>query len=90
MSLPSLTPLTVRVILPYHLRKLAHVGAEVALQVVEPVTIRRVLDALEAAYPMLRGTIREYETGERRPSFASSPAQRTGHSSRSMRRCHAR
>jgi hypothetical protein len=67
MSLPSLTPLTVRVILPYHLRKLAHVGAEVALQVVEPVTIRRVLDALEAAYPMLRGTIREYETGERRP-----------------------
>jgi hypothetical protein len=42
------------------------VGAEVALQVVEPVTIRRVLDALETAYPMLRGTIREYETGERR------------------------
>jgi hypothetical protein len=66
MSLPSLTPPTIRVILPYHLRNLAHVGAEVALQVVEPVTIRRVLDALETAYPMLRGTIREYETGERR------------------------
>jgi len=66
MSLPSLTPPTIRVILPYHLRNLAHVGAEVALQVAEPVTIRRVLDALETAYPMLRGTIREYETGERR------------------------
>ena len=67
MNLPSPTPPTIRVILPYHLRNLAHVGAEVALQVVEPVTIRRVLDALETAYPMLRGTIREYETGQRRP-----------------------
>jgi sulfur-carrier protein len=67
MSLPSPTPLTIRVILPYHLRNLAHVGVEVVLQVVEPVTIRRVLDALETAYPMLRGTIREYETGQRRP-----------------------
>jgi hypothetical protein len=57
---------TIRVILPYHLRNLAHVGPEVALKVVEPVTMRRVLDALEAAYPMLRGTIREYETGQRR------------------------
>jgi len=57
---------SVRVILPYHLRNLAHVGAEVALEVGEPVTMRSVLDALEAAYPMLRGTIREYETGERR------------------------
>jgi len=56
----------VRVVLPYHLRNLAHVGMEVALEVGEPVTIRRLLDALEAAYPMLRGTIREYETGERR------------------------
>jgi hypothetical protein len=56
----------VRVILPYHLRNLARVGAEVALEVAEPVTVRRVLDALEAAYPMLRGTIREYETGQRR------------------------
>lgn len=62
-----MTPPTIRVILPYHLRNLAHVGAEVALQVVEPVTIRRVLDALETSYPMLRGTIREYETGQRRP-----------------------
>ena len=66
MSLPDQTPLTIRVILPYHLRNLAHVGAEVAVQVAEPVTVRRVLDALETAYPMLRGTIREYETGQRR------------------------
>jgi hypothetical protein len=57
---------SVRIVLPYHLRNLAHVGTEVALTVVEPVTMRRVLDALEAAYPMLRGTIREYETGQRR------------------------
>jgi hypothetical protein len=66
MSLTDQTPLTIRVVLPYHLRNLAHVGAEVALEVAEPVTVRRVLDALEAAYPMLRGTIREYETGQRR------------------------
>lgn len=57
---------SVRVILPYHLRNLAHVGAEIALEVAEPVTVRRLLDALEDAYPMLRGTIREYETGQRR------------------------
>ncbi|MGD0939244.1 MAG: MoaD/ThiS family protein [Terracidiphilus sp.] len=66
MSEEDFSPRTIRVILPYHLRNLAHVGAEVALQVAEPVTMRRVLDALEAAYPMLRGTIREYETGQRR------------------------
>jgi len=57
---------SLRVVLPYHLRNLAHVGVEVALEVAEPVTMRRVLDALEAAYPMLRGTVREYETGQRR------------------------
>jgi hypothetical protein len=57
---------SVRVVLPYHLRNLAHVGNEVALTVAEPVTMRRVLDALETAYPMLRGTVREYETGQRR------------------------
>ena len=56
----------VRVILPYHLRTLAGVGAEVTLEVAAPVTVARVLDALEARYPMLRGTIREYETGQRR------------------------
>ena len=56
----------IRVILPYHLRNLAHVGTEIALEVAEPVTMRSLLDALEAAYPMLLGTIREHETGERR------------------------
>jgi hypothetical protein len=54
------------VILPYHLRNLAGVGAEVTLEVDAPVTVRSVLDALEARYPMLRGTIREYGTGQRR------------------------
>jgi sulfur-carrier protein len=58
---------TVRVALPYHLRNLARVEREVALQVAPPVTLRAVLDALEARYPMLRGTIRDYETGQRRP-----------------------
>ena len=57
---------SVRVVLPYHLRNLAHVGTEVALEVAEPITMRRLLDALEAGYPMLLGTIREYETGQRR------------------------
>jgi hypothetical protein len=56
----------IRVILPQHLRTLAHVGAEVEVQVEPPVTIRRVLDALEARYPMLRGTIRDHTTRERR------------------------
>jgi len=56
----------VRVILPYHLRTLAGVGAEAPLEVAAPVTLARVLDALEARYPMLRGTIRAYETGQRR------------------------
>ena len=58
---------TVRVILPYHLRTLAQVGAEVEVEIGEPVTARRVLDALEVRYPMLRGTIRDHVTQERRP-----------------------
>jgi len=56
----------VRVVLPYHLRNLAGVGDEVRLEVTAPVTVRRVLDELEARYPVLRGTIREYGTGQRR------------------------
>jgi sulfur-carrier protein len=56
----------VRVILPYHLRNLAHVGDEVTLEIAGPVTQRTVLDALEARYPMLRGAIREHETLKRR------------------------
>ncbi len=57
---------TIRVALPFHLRNLAGVGPEISLEVAAPITIARVLDALETAYPMLRGTIREYETGKRR------------------------
>jgi molybdopterin synthase sulfur carrier subunit len=57
---------TIRVALPFHLRNLASVGPEISLEVAAPITIARVLDTLEAAYPMLRGTIREYETGKRR------------------------
>ena len=56
----------IRVLLPYHLRTLAHVDGEVALQVEGPVTQRSVLDALEARYPMLRGTIRDHATHRRR------------------------
>jgi sulfur-carrier protein len=57
----------IRVVLPYHLRMLAHVGAEVQLDVAGPVTQRSVLDALEARYPMLHGTIRDHVTQRRRP-----------------------
>src|SRR5256885_3520349 len=56
----------IRVVLPFHLRTLAHVGSEVSLEVAAPVTQRSVLDALEARYPMLRGTIREHGTLQRR------------------------
>ena len=57
----------VHVILPSHLRTLANVGAEVTLDVAGPVTPRSILDALEARYPMLRGTIRDQVTHLRRP-----------------------
>lgn len=57
----------IRVVLPQHLRALAHVGAEVKLEVEGPVTQRSVLDAVEANYPMLRGTIRDHVTQQRRP-----------------------
>ena len=57
----------IRVILPPHLRTLAHVGSEVQLEVEGRVTQRSVLDALEARYPMLRGTIRDHVTQQRRP-----------------------
>ena len=56
----------IRVILPQHLRTLAHVGSEVTLEVNGPVTVGSVLDALEARYPMLRGTIRDHGTQQRR------------------------
>lgn len=57
----------IRVLLPFHLKTLAHVGGELSLDVAAPVTLRAVLDALEARYPMLRGTIRDHVTKERRP-----------------------
>src|SRR5216117_2079604 len=57
----------IRVILPFHLRTLAHIGSEVTLEVEGAVTQRSVLDALEARYPMLRGTIRDHDTQRRRP-----------------------
>ena len=56
----------IRVALPYHLRNLAHVGKEVELSVEGPITIGAVLDALEDRYPMLRGTIRDHTTHQRR------------------------
>lgn len=57
----------IRVELPFHLRRLADVGAEVTLNVDGPVTPQSILDALESDYPMLKGTIRDHETGARRP-----------------------
>ena len=57
----------IRVVLPYHLRNLARADDEVRLEVQSPVTLRAVLDALEASYPMLRGTIRDHVTLRRRP-----------------------
>ena len=57
----------IRVIIPQHLRTLAHVGSEAELELDGPVTLRSVLDALEARYPMLRGTIRDQVTQQRRP-----------------------
>ena len=57
----------IRVELPHHLRTLAKVGREVELQVEGPITIGSVLDSLEVQYPMLRGTVRDHVTGQRRP-----------------------
>ena len=61
-----MTPGMIRVQLPFHLRNLAQVDGEIALTVDGTVTLRSVLDALEAAYPVLRGTIRDQVTGKRR------------------------
>lgn len=56
----------IRVILPFHLRTLAHADAEITLEVEGPVTQRSVLDAIEVRYPMLRGAIRDHDTKQRR------------------------
>ena len=58
---------SVRVQIPYHLRNLARIDGEVTLEVVAPITLRSVLDALEARFPMLCGTIRDHDTLTRRP-----------------------
>jgi len=57
----------IRVVLPPHLRALAHVRGEVTVEVTGTVSVLSVLDALEAQYPMLQGTIRDHATGKRRP-----------------------
>ena len=57
----------VRVVIPFHLRTLARVQGEVQLEVEGPVSVRAILDALEARFPMLRGTIRDHVTLHRRP-----------------------
>src|SRR5690348_11134633 len=57
----------IRVVLPAHLRTLAKITGEVSLEVEGPVTLRSVLDALEARFPVLRGTIRDHDTLKRRP-----------------------
>ncbi len=62
-----MTKTMIRVVLPYHLRNLAHVGEEVTLEIDGVVTQCSALDALEARYPMLSGTIRDHVTQQRRP-----------------------
>jgi hypothetical protein len=59
--------MNIRVVLPFHLRTLARVEGDVQLEVASPVTVRAVLDALEARYPVLRGTLRDHGTMKRRP-----------------------
>ncbi len=57
----------IRVVLPYHLRNLARIDGELLLELAGPVTLRSVLDAVEALHPVLRGTIRDHVTLKRRP-----------------------
>ena len=59
--------MTIRVVLPFHLRNLARVDGEVQLEVAGPATLGAVLDALETRFPVLRGTIRDHDTLKRRP-----------------------
>ena len=62
-----MTTAVIRVLLPYHLQNLAHVGPEISLEVEGPITQCSILDAIEARYPMLCGTIRDHVTKKRRP-----------------------
>jgi len=57
----------IRVVLPYHLQNLAHTGSEVEVELDVPATLASLIDALEARYPTLRGTVRDYGTNQRRP-----------------------
>ena len=62
-----MTKHSIRVVVPYHLQTLAKIGSEVLLEVSAPVTHDSLIDALESAYPALRGTIRDHVTKQRRP-----------------------
>ena len=62
-----MTKYTIRILIPYHLQTLAKVGYEISLEIEYPVTHDSVINAIESAYPMLRGTIRDHVTKERRP-----------------------
>ena len=62
-----MTKHSIRVVVPYHLQTLAKIGGEMTLEVDSPATHDSVIDALELAYPMLRGTIRDHVTKQRRP-----------------------
>jgi molybdopterin synthase sulfur carrier subunit len=57
----------IQVVLPAHLRTLAGVGSEISIEIAGPVTQRSILDAIESTYPVLRGTIRDHVTHQRRP-----------------------
>ncbi len=57
----------IRVVLPFHLRNIARIEGEVMLEITAPITLGKVLDALETQYPVLRGTIRDHGTLQRRP-----------------------
>jgi sulfur-carrier protein len=65
----------IRVELPFHLRTLAHVDREVTVEIEGPVTLRAVVDAVEARYPVLRGTIRDHTTQTRRPFLRFSACE---------------
>jgi len=67
VSMGSKSVSTIRIVLPQHLRTLTHTGSELTLAIDGTVSLRSALDALEAAYPMLRGTIRDHVTLQRRP-----------------------
>ena len=80
----------IRVVLPQHLRTLAHVGMEVQVSIQGPVTQRSILDAIEAQYPMLEGTIRDHVTKQRRPSCVFSRVVKIFRTNRRMRQSRKR